>query len=120
MPITVYQYPNCSTCKRALSWLDANNIAYRSVDIVKTPPSAAQLGKAIKQSNVPLKKFFNIAGESYRNGDFKTRLPTMSDKDAINALAADGKLIKRPLLVDDAGTVLVGFDADVWATALTA
>ena len=118
MATTVYQYPNCSTCKQALKWLDSHTIAYRAVDIVKAPPSASVLTAAWKKSELPLKKFFNVAGESYRNGDFKTRMPDMSDREAIAALAADGKLIKRPLLVSD-DAVLVGFQVDAWKSALT-
>ena len=44
-------------------------------------------------------------------------MPTMSDEEALAALAADGKLIKRPLL--DAGELaggraLVGFSESVY------
>lgn len=117
MPLTVYQYPNCSTCKKALAWLKANKIAFTSIDIVKDPPSKAQLEAAQKLAGVPVKKMFNIAGGSYRDGDFKTKLPTMTDAQAFAALAKDGKLIKRPLAISDA-TALVGFDEAAWKKAL--
>ena len=117
MAITVYQYPACSTCKKALKWLDDQGIEYRKVDIVKQPPSRAELDRARKAAGVPVKKLFNVSGESYRAGGWKDRLATTSDADAVAALAADGKLIKRPLVVGD-GLALVGFDADAWAKAL--
>jgi arsenate reductase len=60
---------------------------------------------------------FNTSGESYRAGKFGDKLATMSDADAFAALANDGKLIKRPLLIGD-GVVLVGFQEDAWASAL--
>ena len=106
---TVYQYPKCSTCRKALAYLDAKGVKYESVDIVAQPPSRAELGAALKQSGLPVKRFFNTSGQSYRDGKFGERLPTMSDADALAALAADGKLIKRPLIVGK-GFVLVGFD----------
>ena len=53
-------------------------------------------------------RFFNTSGKSYREGGFGKKLPTMSDDEALEALAADGKLIKRPL-VDGGKFVLVGF-----------
>ena len=37
----------------------------------------------------------------------------MSDEEALDALAADGRLIKRPFVLRDNGQVLVGFKADV-------
>jgi arsenate reductase (glutaredoxin) len=108
---TVYQYPKCSTCRKALAYLDAQGVAYESIDIVQRPPSRAQLAAALKESGLPVKRFFNTSGQSYRDGKFGERLPQMSEKDALDALAADGKLIKRPLVLGK-GFVLVGFDTD--------
>jgi arsenate reductase (glutaredoxin) len=119
MTWTVYQYPKCSTCRKAVKWLDAQGIAYTSVNLVETPPSASVLKKAIADSGRPLRAFFNTSGESYRAGGFKERLPDMTEKEAVTALAADGKLIKRPLLVNGT-TVLVGFDEAEWARTVKA
>jgi arsenate reductase len=117
MPIVVYQYPNCSTCKKALRFLNEAGVDFKSKDIVVSPPSKALLAKALKLSGLPLKKLFNTAGKSYREGGFKDKLPTMSDEQALTALAKDGKLIKRPLVLGD-GFALVGFREDEWRQAL--
>jgi arsenate reductase len=58
---------------------------------------------------LPIARFFNTSGESYRNGDFKTRLPSLSEAAALKELAKDGKLVKRPIL-DTGKQVLVGYD----------
>ncbi|HJL20391.1 MAG TPA: arsenate reductase family protein [Sandaracinaceae bacterium LLY-WYZ-13_1] len=108
MSVKVYQYPKCGTCKKALKWLDAHGVDYTTVDITEKPPSRTALKKYWKASGLPIKKLFNTAGKSYREGGFKERLGSMSDGDAIEALAADGKLIKRPIVVAD-DTVLIGF-----------
>ena len=42
----------------------------------------------------------------------------MSDNEAFDALADDGKLIKRPLLITEKGNVLVGFKPEVWSEVL--
>lgn len=118
MALTIYQYPNCSTCKRALAWLKSHGHEVTSIDLVKTPPKRAELERVQKLANVPIKKLFNVAGESYRAGNYKAKLATMTDAQAFAALAADGKLIKRPLLVGD-GLALVGFDEAAWRTALS-
>jgi len=113
----VYQYPNCGTCRKALKFLEAAGIDFVSKDIVETPPSKPALKKALKLSGLPIRKLFNTSGQSYRNGGFKAKLATMSDDEALSALAADGKLIKRPLVLGD-GFALVGFREDEWRTAL--
>jgi arsenate reductase len=110
--LTVFHYPACSTCKKALKWLDTHGVAHDRIHIVDTPPSIAQLRQALRLSALPIAKLFNTSGASYRDGDFKSRLPTMTEDQALAALAADGKLIKRPLVLGD-GFALVGFrDAD--------
>ena len=116
--IKVYQYPKCGTCRKALAWLDANGVAYQSIDIVERPPSRTALAQARKLAGVPIRKLFNTSGQSYRQGGFKEALETMSDAEAIAALAADGKLIKRPLVLGD-GFALVGFREAEWAEQLT-
>jgi arsenate reductase len=116
MEITVYQYPKCSTCRKALKWLDQQGLTYRSIDLVAHPPAAETLRDLHRRSGLPIARFFNTSGESYRAGNFKERLPALSEAQALAALAADGKLIKRPV-VDAGRAVLVGFDAEAYQQA---
>lgn len=113
----VYQYPKCSTCRKSLKFLSGEGIDFEAKDIVADPPSKTALKKAHKLSGLPLGKLFNTSGQSYRNGGFKEKLKSMSAEQAFTALAADGKLIKRPLLIGD-GFALVGFREDEWRQAL--
>lgn len=115
--LEVFHYPKCSTCKKAIRWLDARGIEYRLVDIVGKPPSASKLNLALKQSGLAVAKFFNTSGQSYRLGGFKAKLARMSDAEALAALASDGKLIKRPLIFGD-GFALVGFREADYAARL--
>jgi arsenate reductase len=113
--ITVYHYPQCSTCKKALKWLDARGIEHKRVHIVDSPPSKKVLQTLLKETGLPLKKLFNTSGQVYREGGYKEKLETMTDKEAIDELASHGKLIKRPLITGD-GVHLVGFqEADCQA-----
>jgi arsenate reductase len=117
MSIVVYHYPNCGTCKKALKFLNAEGIDVALRDIVAAPPSSVLLKKVHALSGLPIRKLFNTSGASYREGGYKEKLAALSDDDAFRALAADGKLIKRPLVLGD-GFTLVGFDEDQWREAL--
>lgn len=118
MKLRVYQYPKCSTCRKALTFLDANDVEYESIDIVSRPPSKRELKTALKLSGLPIKKLFNTSGQSYREGNYGERLATMSEAEAIDALAADGKLIRRPLVFGE-DFVLVGFDEKAYRARFT-
>lgn len=113
----VYQYPKCSTCRKALAWLDAHGLEYTKSDLVISPIALTKLRDIHRRSGLPVSKLFNTSGESYRAGAFKDRLPTMTDEQALFALSKDGKLVKRPI-VDAGAVVLVGFDEQVYAERL--
>ncbi len=115
--ITVYHYPRCGTCKKALKWLEQNGVEAELIDIVEKPPSKKLLTRVLKESGLPVRKLFNTSGQLYREGDYKARLETMSESQALDELAAHGKLIKRPLVVGD-GVALVGFREADYAEAL--
>jgi arsenate reductase len=106
--LTFYHYPKCSTCRKARRWLIDNAIEHTSIDIVETPPSKATLKRIKVASGIEIDKLFNTSGESYRTGNFKRRLASMSEEDKFMALATDGKLIKRPLVVGE-NLAIVGF-----------
>lgn len=112
--LEIFSYAKCGTCRKALRWLDDHGVAYKLVDIVEAPPSLAKLKKAQKLSGLPVAKLFNTSGQSYREGNFKAKLAKMKDAEALAALAADGKLIKRPVVLGD-GFALVGFSEAEYA-----
>ena len=114
--LKVWSYPRCSTCKKALTWLEQQGLPYDVVDITETPPSRDLLASAVDVlgSRKPL---FNTSGQSYRALGSST-VKAMSDDEALDALAADGKLIKRPFVALGDGTFLVGFKLDQWTEAL--
>jgi arsenate reductase len=114
MAIHVYQYPKCSTCRRALAWLERSGAKFTKSDLVAERIPLEKLEDLYRRSKLPIAKLFNTSGESYRAGGFKDRLRTMTEDEALRALAADGKLIKRPI-VDSGATVLVGFDEGAYA-----
>lgn len=118
--LTVYQYPQCGTCRNAIKWLKEQGRDVQAVHIVEQPPTASQLQEMILLSGLEIKKWFNVSGEVYKEMQLKDQLPSMSDEEKIALLASNGKLIKRPV-VTDGSKVTVGFKpemyAEVWGSA---
>ena len=107
------EYPKCSTCRNAKKWLDEHKVAYDDRHIIEQNPSVEELTEWIGRSKLPLKSFFNTSGLVYKAMQLKDKLPAMSDREQIELLASDGKLIKRPLLISE-DQVLVGFKVSEW------
>ena len=115
--MTFICYPKCTTCRKAQKWLDENGISYTFRDIKMEHPTYEELAAWHRRSGLPLKKFFNTSGLLYKSMELKDRLPAMSEDELLKLLAADGMLVKRPLLVGD-DFVLVGFREAEWAERL--
>ena len=111
------EYPKCSTCRKANTWLDAHQMNYTDRLIVEDNPSSADLTAWHQMSGLPLKKFFNTSGILYKEMNLKDKLPNMSEAEQYDLLASNGMLVKRPLLIDS-GKVLVGFKETEWEAAL--
>ena len=110
-------YPKCTTCQKALKWLEANGIEVSVRDIKAENPSLEELTDWYVKSGLELKKFFNTSGLLYKSMDLKNKLPAMTVEEKLILLASDGMLVKRPLLVSDS-FVLTGFRESEWAEKL--
>jgi len=105
----LYSYNKCGTCRKAIKDLVAKNIDFEVIDITEKPPTKKVLKSAIKAKG--MKKLFNTSGVQYRELKIKDKLKSMTEAQAIDLLASNGRLIKRPIAVD-VDKITVGFDAD--------
>jgi arsenate reductase len=112
--IKVYAYKNCGTCQKAAKWLGARGVAFKEVPIRETPPTVAELKKMLKAMGGDVRKLFNTSGMDYKALNMKDKLPGMSEAEALELLASNGNLVKRPFVLGD-GVATVGFKAEAWA-----
>lgn len=117
MTIRIYEYAGCSTCRKALQYLDAKGKRYDRVPIVEQPPTVSELEAMLghlKARGKTFRNLFNTSGEQYRALGVGERLRNgMSEQEALALLSKNGKLIKRPFLLTDKGGT-TGFDAATW------
>ena len=109
----VLVYRKCSTCQRALKWLEEHHVKFEERPIAEANPSYEELKQWHQLSGLPLKKFFNTSGLLYKDMGLKDKLPELSEEEQLRLLATNGMLVKRPLVVGD-DFVLVGFKEAEW------
>ena len=114
--IIFYTYQKCTTCRKALKWLDQNNINYQLIDIIKEPPSKKFLEMALIQFSQDIKKIFNTRGKSYKAIDID--ILELTKKRIIELLSNDGKLIKRPFLIINGSKLILGFNESEYISNL--
>jgi len=113
--LKVYAYSGCDTCRKAIKFLRARNVEFRELAIRETPPALAELKAMLKARGGELRKLFNTSGGDYKTLKLSEKLPTLTEDEALQLLASNGNLVKRPFAIGE-GTHLVGFKEDEWKT----
>lgn len=111
--VKIYEYANCSTCKKALKFLLNQRYATDRIDITKKPPSLEELKEMLQIQGGNLKKLFNTAGRVYQERNLKEKLDKMTEAEALKLLSQEGRLVKRPFVLFE-GKGVVGFDPKEW------
>ena len=117
MSLKVYEYKNCSTCQKAIQWLDSKKKTYERLPIVDKPPSLKELQQMLqylKCEGGTFKNLFNTSGVQYRELKISDRIKEgLTENEALKLLVKNGKLIKRPFVLGpQCGAV--GFKEDTW------
>ena len=109
----VLVYRKCSTCQKALKWLEEHQVDFTERPIVDENPTFEELIVWYEKSGLPLKKFFNTSGLLYKDMGLKDKLSDMTEDEQLELLSTNGMLVKRPLVVGD-DFVLTGFREKEW------
>ena len=106
---TFYEYPKCSTCRRAKAELNQLELDYIAHDLVKETPSEQELVTWMKNSDLTIKSFFNTSGQKYRELGLKEKVAQFSIEESAKILTSDGMLIKRPILLKNNRVLQIGY-----------
>ncbi len=106
--IILYSYLKCSTCRKAVKWLESKDFEFKLIDIVKEPPPVHYLNLAYEQYSDDKKRIFNTRGKVFKT--LNLDIYGLSREEIIQLLLSDGKLIKRPFLIYEEEKVILGFN----------
>ncbi len=101
-----YQKPNCTTCRKAKKWLQAQDVKVQEIDL-NQGLSEGEIEALIGTGDYT--KFLNFHNALYRERKMKTNPPTRAQ--AIKLMSQNPNLIRRPILVRGSKVVL-GFDEE--------
>jgi arsenate reductase len=90
----------CGTYKKAVKWLEENEVSFDTINLRETPPSKSDIKRYHELSGKDIKTFFNTSGKVYRELDLKNKYKDMDLDDIYHLLSEEPMLIKRPLIVD--------------------
>jgi arsenate reductase len=93
----VYHNPKCSNCRRALEWLDQNEVIYEPIPYLEKPLTELELVSIIDLLEDPLSNLVRTKEEL-----FKEMAPDIETGEQVAKLIADHPgLLQRPLIVEE-------------------
>lgn len=103
MQATIWHNPACGTSRKTLAILqETPGVAVTVVEYLQTPPSAAKLAQLYRDAGLTPQQGLRLRGT-----DAEERgLPQADDATVLAAMAAEPKLIERPLVETDKGVRL--------------
>ena len=115
--LTIYGIKNCSTMKKAFECFDHAGVAYTFFDYKKQAPTAELLRSWIDQLGLDV--VINKRGTTWRKLTDEQKNQAEQIETAIPLLQTQPSMIKRPIITDATGkVVLVGFDAAAYQALL--
>ena len=107
MALKLYGLNKCSTCQKAVQWLDGMNIAHSFSDVRDNPVTKEQVASWSKKLG-GWEKMINRAGYTWRGlPEAETR--DLTETKAVALALKNPSLIRRPLIEHADGSVTVGF-----------
>jgi arsenate reductase len=103
MKATLWHNPGCGTSRKTLEILhDAPGVEVTVIEYLKNPPSAAKLAQLYRDAGIRPQQGLRIKGTDAQ----ERGLPQADDATVLEAMAAEPKLIERPLVETDKGARL--------------
>jgi Spx/MgsR family transcriptional regulator len=102
--IQLYLKPNCSTCRKARTFLRETGADFEEIDLNQGLPES-ELDQLIGARDY--RQFLNTRNELYRERGMKQNPP--SREEAVRLMSQHPNLIKRPIVVQG-GRMVLGFD----------
>jgi len=105
--VQLYGLKQCSTCVKAMAWLKQHGVAFNFVDY-RARPVASDMLRAWAEQLGGWEKLVNRASMTWLNLPEERKSPASADE-WLALIAEFPALVKRPVTVDGAGRVSVGF-----------
>ncbi|MDR3191264.1 MAG: transcriptional regulator SpxA [Lactobacillaceae bacterium] len=107
--VTLFTSPSCTSCRKARTWLEDNQISFEERNIFKQPMSREEIKQILRMTEDGTEEIISTRSKLFR--DMKINIEDISISQLIELIQKQPALIKRPLLIDDK-RMQVGYNED--------
>jgi Spx/MgsR family transcriptional regulator len=111
MALKLYGLSKCSTCQKAIDWLDEHKIAHSFSDVKDNPITKDQVAQWSKLLG-GWEKMINRASYTWRGLPSK-KTADLTEAKAVALTVENPSLIRRPLIEHNDGSVTAGFSKKI-------
>jgi arsenate reductase len=94
---TIYHNPRCSKSRATLELLVARGFSPRVIEYLSSPPSVAEVERLLAMLGLEPRELMRTDEEAYR--DLGLADPGLTREQLVSAIAANPRLLQRPIVV---------------------
>ncbi|KQL54980.1 MULTISPECIES: transcriptional regulator SpxA [Heyndrickxia] len=107
--VTLYTSPSCTSCRKARSWLEENNISYKERNIFSEPLSLEEIKEILRMTEDGTDEIISTRSKTFQK--LNVDLETLPLPDLFNLIQKNPGLLRRPIILDEK-RLQVGYNED--------
>ncbi|MGB6178342.1 transcriptional regulator SpxA [Carnobacterium sp.] len=107
--VTLYIAPSCTSCRKARTWLEENNITYNERNIFSDSLEASEIKSILRMTEDGTDEIISKRSKAYQ--ELGANLDDLPLKDLIVLIQENPGLIRRPIIIDEK-RLQIGYNED--------
>ncbi|SEL34812.1 regulatory protein spx [Carnobacterium iners] len=107
--VTIYIAPSCVSCRKALAWLEENNIPYKAQNIFSEPLNVSEIKSILRMTEDGTDQIISTRSKAFQ--ELTIDLEELPLKELFTLIQESPGLLRRPIMIDDK-RLQVGYNED--------
>ncbi|MBG9978677.1 transcriptional regulator SpxA [Ruoffia tabacinasalis] len=107
--VTLYITPSCTSCRKARTWLEENEIPYEERNIFTEPLSTTEIKSILRMTENGTEDIVSTRSKAYSELDVE--LSEIPLNDFFEMIQEQPGLLRRPIIIDDK-RLQIGYNED--------
>lgn len=105
--VIIYLSPSCTSCRKALAWLEEYDIPYIERNIMKHPPTALELNKMMSLTAKGTDELISTRSKAFK--DLNVNIDDFSLHELYEFIYEHPEILRKPIIIDQR-RIQVGFN----------
>lgn len=107
--VTIYTTNSCASCKKAVKWLQDNNVDFKEINMFKQPLSREDIVKILENSENGFEDIISTRSKIILESGVD--IESMKFNELVEFIIQNPSILRRPIIIDDR-KFQVGYDDD--------